>query len=501
MRRLLLLLVVLLVVLCGVASLRALRLSGPARASDPRVTIPVDADSVAAHLAAAVRFPTISTQDGTTDTLAFNALHAWLEQTYPLVQQRLTREVVGGLSLFYTWPGQDTSKAPIVLMGHQDVVPVIPGTEGKWTHGAFSGDVAEGFVWGRGTLDDKVTVVAVFEAVERLLREGFTPSRTIYLAFGHDEEVGGRQGGEAMAKLYRDRRLQAPALVLDEGGAVFDSGVPGVSGPVALVGVAEKGFVSLELRVEGEGGHSSTPPRATNIGRVARAVIALEDDQFPATLDGVTRAAMETMAPAMPFSRRLALANLWLFGPLVKQSLLSTPQTAAMMRTTTAPTIFQAGAKDNVLPPTAKAVVNFRIRPGETVDGVTARVRRVIADSLVKVQAVGFRADPSPVSDYRGPSFATVATTIRQTLGSRAPLVSPYLLMGGTDGRYWSPISSYVFRFNPFPFEPDALTRAHGTNERVPVKGFADGVRFYVQLLRNVDSLVVGGQRTVDGRR
>jgi carboxypeptidase PM20D1 len=198
---------------------------------------------------------------------------------------------------------------------------------------------------------------------------------------------------------------------------------------------------------------------------------------------------METMAPAMSFGRRLALANLWLFAPLVKQGLLAAPQTAAMVRTTTAPTIFQAGVKDNVLPPNAKAVVNFRIRPGETVDGVIARVRRVIADSVVKVQAIGFRADPSPVSDYRSPSFATVATTIRQTLGSRSPLVTPYLVMGGTDARYWSPISPYVFRFNPFPYEPDALTRAHGTNERVPVAGFADGVRYYLQLVRNLEGL------------
>jgi carboxypeptidase PM20D1 len=374
-------------------------------------------------------------------------------------------------------------------MGHQDVVPVIPGTETKWSHGAFSGDIADGFVWGRGTLDDKVTVIAVFEAIERLLREGYQPTRTIYLAFGHDEEVGGRQGAQAIAQLYRDRRLPAPALVLDEGGAVFEGAALGVTRPVALIGVSEKGFASLELSVEGEGGHSSTPPKETHIGRVARAIIALEDDQFPASVDGATRALLETIAPVMPFGRRLAIANLWLFGPVVKQGMLASPQTAATIRTTTAPTIFQAGAKDNVLPPNAKAIVNFRIRPGETVESVIARVTRVIADTLVHVKSVGFRSDPSPISDHSGPAFGVVASTIRQTLGSQPPVVAPYLVTGGTDARYWAPSSRFVFRFNPFPFELDVLTRAHGTNERVPVQGFADGVRYYIQLVKNLERL------------
>jgi carboxypeptidase PM20D1 len=418
MKKILLSLLGILAILFGVASVRAMRMTSVAQVPVERVSIDVNADSAAAHLAGAVRFATVSTQDGTTDSAAFRDFHAWMERTYPLTFQHLTRDSVGGLSLLLTWTGADPAKAPVVLMGHQDVVPVIPGTEDKWTHGAFSGDIADGYVWGRGTLDDKVTVIAVLEAVERLLREGYTPARTIYLAFGHDEEVGGRQGAQALVQLYKDRKLPAPALVLDEGGAVFEGAQLGVSGSVAMLGIAEKGFASLELSAEGEGGHSSTPPRETHIGRVARAVIALEDDQFPASLDGPTRTLMETLAPSMPFSRRLALGNLWLFGPVVKRGLLASPQTAAMLRTTTAPTIFQAGAKDNVLPPNAKAVVNFRIRPGETVDGVIARVQRVIGDTAVHVRSVGFRTDPSPVSDAGGPAFAMVATTIRQTLGS-----------------------------------------------------------------------------------
>ena len=489
MRRLLLFVTLVIVVLVGIATARTLRLTVPATASDARVTPPVDADSAAAHLAAAVRFPTVSVQDGATDSTAFRALHAWLAHTYPLTHQHLTLQLVGGLSLFYTWKGSDTTKAPVVFMGHQDVVPVIPGTEAKWTHGAFNGDVAEGFIWGRGTLDDKATVIAVFEAIEQLLRDGFQPTRTIYLAFGHDEEISGRQGAQAIATMYASRKLAAPALVLDEGGAVFDGAVLGVSGTVALVGASEKGFASLELSADGDGGHSSTPPRETHIGRIARAVVRLEDDQFPATLDGATESLLEAAAPLMPFGWRFAMGNLWLFKPLVARALLARPATAAMVRTTTAPTIFQAGAKDNVLPPTAKAVVNFRIRPGDTVDGVIARVTRVIADSAVHVRALGFSNEPSPVSDYSGPAFHTVAKTIRQTLGTTPPLVAPYLVVGATDARYWSRLSRYVFRFNPFPFELDVLTRMHGTNERVPVKALADGVRYYEQLVKNLETM------------
>lgn len=489
MKKLLIAILAAVAILVLIVVLRAARLGAVESPAEQRIALAVDDDSAAMHLGQAVQFPTISVQEGAIDSAAFLAFQEWMERTYPLVHSTLARERIGGLSLFFTWRGTDSTRPPVVLMGHQDVVPVIPGTEAKWTHPPFSGAVAGGYVWGRGTLDDKGTVVAVLEAVERLLRDGHRPTRTIFLAFGHDEEVGGLQGAQLMAGRYRGMKLPAPVLVLDEGGAVFDGAPLGLSGPVAMVGVAEKGFTSLELVIEGEGGHSSTPPRATQIGRLARAVKALEDEQFPASLDGATRALMETIAPVLPMRRRLVVGNLWLFSPLMERALLAQPQTAAMLRTTTAPTIFQAGAKDNVLPPFARAVVNFRIRPGETVNSVIARVQRVIDDSAVKVRPIGFRSDPSPVSPHDSPAFRVVASTIRQTLAATAPIVAPYLVLGGTDARYWSPIAPSVYRFNPFPFEPDALTRAHGTNERISVKGFADGVRYYVQLVRNLEQL------------
>ena len=477
-----------LVVLCGVLAVRASRL-GTGPGTVPRATIAVDERVVADHLAGAVRFNTVSETAGAADPAAFRALQAYLEQTYPLVHQHLKREVVNDLSLLYVWTGRDPAKAPVVLMGHTDVVPVIPGTESRWTHPAFEGVVDGGFVWGRGTLDDKSTVMAALEGVERALADGYTPSRTVVLAFGHDEEIGGRNGAVKLLERYKALGFPPPALVLDEGGFIGEKMIPGVDEPTAMIGISEKGILSVRLSVEGEGGHSSVPPAVTHIGRIARAVTALEAEQLPASLDKPGQAMLEALAPTMPWSRRLVMANLWLFGPAVAKAMVSVPTTASAVRTTTAPTVFRAGSKENVLPPTAEAVVNFRIRPGETVSSVMEHVKKVVNDPEVKIESYGAGGDPPPISDPNSPAFAFVATTIRQTLGRTAPIVVPFVCPGATDARYWSALSPNVYRFNPFPFDKDAQTRAHGTDERMAVSAFADGVRFYVQLLKGLDLL------------
>lgn len=490
MRRLLLVLVLALVGLFAVLASRAARLVRPAPPAT-RVTVPINADSAAARLAGAIRFATITREDGVTDTAAFRGLHNFLANAYPRTHATLTRETVNGLSLLYTWKGADTTLPPVVLMGHLDVVPVIPGTEAQWTYPAFDGVVKDGFVWGRGTLDDKETVTGVLEAVEHLVAKGVTPARTVLLAFGHDEEGGGNNGAPAIVARVKALGYPTPALVLDEGGAVMENRFPGVSGPAALVGVAEKGFVTLEITAKGLGGHSSTPPRETQIGRLARAIAALEANPFPDLLNDASRGMLEALAPGMPFERKLVMANLWLTQGLVRSALLKDPATAAMLRTTTAPTIVRGGAKDNVLPQEAMAKVNFRIAPGETVESVIAYVTRVINDSLVSVQpSAGFKVDPSPVSRTDGPAFRLVAESIRESLGREAPLIVPYLVVGGTDSRYWSQAGAPdVFRFSPVPFEKDALQRVHGTDERIEVEAYAKGIAFFVRLLERLDAL------------
>lgn len=480
--------VLLLVLLAVIAGVRAVTTPPPEGSAVTRARPTFDEAGAVTRLREALRFPTISTQDGVVDRAAFTGLHAYLATAFPLVHQKLTRETPGELSLLYRWPGKDPKAAPLVLMGHLDVVPIAPGTEGAWTHPPFSGAEDGPWIYGRGSLDDKSTVLAALEAAEALLSRGFEPSRTVILQFGQDEEVGGERGAKKIVEALAAEGLK-PALVLDEGGALTSAKSIGAPGDAALIGVAEKGFTSIELKVSGDGGHSSAPPDLTHIGRLARAITAIENAPFEARLDGVPREMLERSAPYVPFARRLALRNLWLFGPLVTQAMLKDPRAASMLRTSTAPTIFSAGNKDNVLPPEARAVVNFRIRPGETVESVRARVERVVADPEVKLSVLGFRSEPSPTSPTSGPAFDTLARSIRETLGDAPPIVLPFLLMGGTDARYWSERAPAVYRFNPFPMEEDALKRAHGTDERVSRAGYLNGVRFYIQLIQNAQAL------------
>lgn len=453
------------------------------------VAVSVDSAGAVERFASAIRVPTVSYDEASrTDSAAFRALHETLRTAFPRVHATLTREAVSALSLLYTWRGADTTLAPVVLMGHLDVVPVIPGTETSWTHPPFGGVVAEGFLWGRGTLDDKVSVLAILEAVEGALAEGVVPPRTVYLAFGHDEESGGA-GARAIRDTLVARGIGKPAFVLDEGGALMDGARVGLDGPVAMVAVAEKGFLTLDLSVKEPGGHSSTPPRVTAIGRLAAAIQRLEQSPFPAELDGPSRAMFDAITPGLPFGQRLVMANLWLFEPLVKAMLVRDPQTAAMLRTTTAPTIIHAGVKANVLPIDAKASVNFRLRPGDTQESVIARVRDIIADTAVTVTPSGFATEASPVSDHTGPGFALIERSLREVYTEPGLRMVPFLVMGGTDARYWAPVTDQTFRFIASPTEADALTRVHGTNERIALASYLTAVRFFRRVVANLGAL------------
>ena len=490
MKRIFLALLLALAALLAVMIVRTLRIPAPPPPASSVSVAAVDPTAVAERLGGAVRFPTVSfASGGPVDTAAFLGFHDFLARSFPLVHTSLRRETISALSLLYTWPGADSTLPPVVLMGHMDVVPVPEANLAEWTHGPFSGDLADGFVWGRGTLDDKTTILAILEAIEGLLSEGYRPARTVYLSFGHDEEVGGRYGARAIvAELVR--RGVNPALVLDEGGFLATAVIPGLPHRAAIVGIAEKGYVSLRLRSRAAGGHSSMPTGRTAIGALSRAVATLEENPFPTVLDGPTRGMVEAMAPYSSFGRRMALANLWITGPLVRRQIGGSPLGAALLRTTTAPTMLSAGIKDNVLPPEASAVVNFRIRPGETVASVAERVRTVIADSMIAVELLdSVGVDPSPVSDIKSPAYRLIEATIRgMTPGEMLPVL-PYLVMGGTDAKYWGAHSDRVFRFLAVPLGEGDQTRIHGVNERVAVADYAMSVGFFVRLLRALDQL------------
>ena len=446
----------------------------------PKVAIP---EGAAERLAGSVRIPTISHEDPVAfDAGAFRALHAHLEASFPRVHSQLRRETVSH-SLLYTWPGTNASLKPILLMGHMDVVPIEPGTEDKWQEKPFGGRITGGFIWGRGAIDNKSAVVGTLEAVEMLLGEGFRPARTVYLAYGHDEEVGGTSGAREIAALLKQRGVELE-MVLDEGGVIGDGMLPGISGPVALVGIAEKGFVTLELSTRGAGGHSSLPPRESTVGILGSAIARLENNAMPARLEGPTRQLFDRIGPRFPVAQRMAFANLWLARALLIRRLGGNPTTNAMVRTTAAPTVFQAGTKDNVLPTLARAMVNFRILPGDCIAGVVEHVKRAVDDPRVEVRIAGrFSAEPSAVSPVDSESFRILERTIR----SIAPevIVAPYLVVVVTDSRYFGDLSQNVFRFLPLRLAPSDLARMHGTDERIAVRQYEDAIRIYRQLVLN----------------
>ena len=469
-------------VLC-VALVQTLRYDAVQALVEPAVPVAVP-DAAAERLAGSLRIATISADNPDAfDAQAFAEMHEYLARVFPRAHAALRRETVGGHSLLYMWEGADTSLKPILLVGHMDVVPVEPGTERSWLYPPFSGRIADGFIWGRGAIDNKSTVVGALEAIEMLLAEGFRPTRTAYLAYGHDEEVGGKGGAREIAALLRSRGVELE-MVLDEGGVIGDGVLPGIADPVALVGIAEKGFVSLELIVRGAGGHSSLPPAQSAVGIVSAAVAKLEQHQMPARLEGPAREMFERIGPRFPYPQRAIFANLWLTRPLVLRTLQRSPATNAMVRTTTAATMFQSGTKDNVLPSHARAVVNFRILPGDSIADVVDHVRRTIDDERVQIQTGGrFTAEPSAVSSTDSSGFRMLEKAIRSTAPDA--VVTPYLVVVVTDARYYSALSRQVFRFLPLRLTSRDLDRMHGANERLGVGEYQAAVRTYRQLILN----------------
>ena len=379
--------------------------------------------------------------------------------------------------------GRDEKLRPILLMAHQDVVPVDPETLSGWQQPPFEGRIADGFVWGRGSLDDKFSLLGIMEAVEMHLARGLRPRRTIYLAFGHDEEIGGHRGAARIAELLAGRSGELE-YVLDEGLAINEDLIPGLAKPVALVGVADKGYVSVALSVDVESGHSSMPPPQTAIGILSAAVSRLEAHPMPASVEGVQRQVLEHLGPEMPFGSRLLMANLWLFAPLVERKLSERPNTNAGIRTTTAATMFSAGIKENILPSQARAIVNFRILPGDSIEGVLGHVGRVIDDPRVRVEKLEASAgEPSAVSDVDTAGFRTIQRTLREVFPE--VVVAPALCVGGTDSEHFAKLSNAVYRFSPLRLGPEDMNRLHGINERTSVKDYAGSVRFYHRLIAN----------------
>ncbi|NRF68712.1 M20 family peptidase [Aquincola sp. S2] len=445
----------------------------------------VDEGAVAASLAVAIRARTISSlDDPSLNADQFKLLHEHLQVRYPKLHATLQREVIGGLSLLYTWRGSDAAAPGIALMAHQDVVPVAPGTEDDWQAQPFGGEVMDGFVWGRGSWDDKGNLIAQLEAVEALVAAGFKPQRSIYLVFGADEEVGGERGALQIAKLLQQRGVKLD-FVIDEGLLITHGLLKGLTPPAALVGVAEKGYLSMQLQAKATPGHSSMPPPEAGrsaIAQMSRALVKLDQQPMPASIGGIAGEMFDAVAPEMSGFPRVALSNRWLFGPVLRGQLEQAPSTNALLRTTTALTIVNAGNKDNVLPGRAEGVVNFRLLPGSTIESVTEHVRRVIADDGIELKVLPGSSNPSAVASTSSRGYQAITRTIRELFPGT--VVAPGLMLGGTDSRHFQALSPNIFKFSPVRAGPEDLSRFHGTNERIALTNLAELVRFYHRLLQ-----------------
>jgi len=478
-------LIALLGVLAAVVTFRTVTFKSRQIPPSPMQSFNLDQKAIVQRLSEAIQYPTISLDPPTDSGVQeFRRFHTFLARSFPRVHRQLTKEIVNDYSLLYIWKGRSPSLAPILLMGHMDVVPIDPGSEKDWTHPPFAGNIADGYLWGRGALDAKVNVIGILEAVEQLLSQGFQPRRSIYLAFGHDEEIGGHQGAAKIAALLSERDVQLE-FVLDEGSAITDGIIPGVAAPVAMIGIGEKGYLSLNLTVSSPGGHSSLPPAESAIGILSRAIDKIERTPFPGRINDAVKEFFNFVGPELSWEKKVLLANLWVTEPWLTRKLAKSPLTDSMIRTTQATTIFHAGDKENVLPAQAQAVINFRLISGDTIKAVTARIHQVIGDARVKITPLANPMEPSPISSSDADSFKLVHRTVSQV--APQTIVAPFLVIAATDARHYATLTKHIYRFVPITLGREDAKRFHGVDERISTDDYERCVRFYAQLIRNAD--------------
>ncbi|MEZ4452840.1 MAG: M20/M25/M40 family metallo-hydrolase [Nannocystaceae bacterium] len=432
------------------------------------------------HLAAAIRLPTIAGSDGRGED--FRALHELLIRAYPCFHRVTRREAIGEYGLLHTWPGVDEAAAPVLLIAHLDVVPVADPSVSAAP--ALRRRGRGGAIWGRGSIDDKGGLIALLEAAEALCLAEFRPRRPLLFALGDDEEVGGA-GARAIAEALRAREIR-PIVALDEGMVIVDSAVPGLERPLAPIGVSEKGIVTLRLAVSESGGHASMPPPQTAAGLLAAALVRLEADPFPLALRAPTRDLFEAVAPELGLGRRGIFGTLWLFEGLITRTMVAADRTRALLHTTTAITILEAGVAANVLPTRAEALVNLRIHPGETVASTIARVQAVIDDPRVEVTIDDTEpmSEPPPIARADGPGFAAIAAAVRGAIPDA--VVAPSLAVATSDSRHYQGIVGDIYRLRPIHLSAEEIAAIHGIDERLPVAEFVREIRIDAAILRGL---------------
>lgn len=438
-----------------------------------------DTASAAARLGESIRFQTISHQEPLDNRPEeWTKFQAWLTKTYPRFHETAVRELIADRTLLYRWEGSDKSAQPIIVMAHQDVVPVTPDTEKDWKYPPFAGTIAEGAVWGRGSIDDKGSLIGLFESLEGLAASGFKPKRTIYLVAGHDEEIGGT-GARTVAALFAKRGVMA-LFTIDEGSLVMTD-APVIKGPAILIGIAEKGYATLQVDAPAKGGHSSMPPKEIGTVNLAKAVVAINQNQFPARLNGPAAGMIEVLMDRAGGMSRVAVANRWLFDGMIKQIMMASPSSAAMLHTTIAPTMLTGSPKENVLPQTATAKINYRIAPGDTSDDILKRASMAVGNLPVKLSLSERSRPPTGVSSTDSLGWKLIRAAAESE--AKGAVVAPFLVVAGTDSRSMSGVSNDVYRFQPIQLKSSETGMIHGTNEHMTLDNLARMIRFYSRLI------------------
>lgn len=443
----------------------------------------IDKENAVYRLSQGIQHQTVSLEDTTEINYEpYEEFISFLEDNYPNLHQNTERKRIGEFSLLFKWEGSNSNLQPALLMGHYDVVPSSADTDSLWSYAPFGGEIREGFVWGRGALDDKSGIMSILEAVEYLSERDFQPERTFYIALHHDEEVGGVQGAQQVATYLEEQGVELEFLV-DEGLPIAEEILEGVEVPLAMIGVAEKGSVNIELTYRQDGGHSSMPPRSTVIGTLSRAVNRIERRPMKAHYSGLIVETLEPLIPYMSFTQRMAFNNTWLFRGLIKRKLSRNIATNAALRTTAAKTIFEAGFKENVLPIEGRVIVNFRVHPNDTIEDVKRYVRNRINNPDINIRVLERARNPSPVSDTRAAPYKMLKSTIEETFDQA--LISPSLFVAASDSRHYHHLTSNIYRFRPIRATHDDRPRVHGIDERISIDNYMEMIQFQIRLIEN----------------
>lgn len=465
--------------------IRALRFKSMDTIQEQKADIELTGKNIEEHLSEAIKIKTISTPDpNKTDWKEFENYREYLIKAYPKIHEKMEREVIAQHSLLFKWKGKDQSKKPLALLSHIDVVPVMPGTESDWTHGAFSGHIDEEFVWGRGAQDMKGQMIALCEGVEQLITQGYEPDRDIYLCFGHNEEVVGSVGGgaQAIANTLKDRGIEL-GMVIDEGGAVVPGSMFNIKNSyMAVIGIAEKGYADIKVTCKKKGGHSSQPPKDNGLVDLSKVIVRLDKKQMKQRFTYTVKHLFDNTGRYMSFLMRFMLSNLWITKPLVLKALENSPATNALTRTTITPTMAEGSPAGNVLPQTANVNINSRVLHGEKIKDVEKHIKKCAGDIDVEIEYLRGK-EPSKVSTIDCEEYEILKKTVKQIHGNIP--VTPYLMVGGTDSCFYENVCKNILRIGPFKMSMEALGSIHGTNEKISIESLKDGVRFFIQLIYN----------------